>query len=46
MVVPEVVENRATIKFCINVGHTPTETYNMLQLAGEASEIKMYTVVQ
>ena len=25
MVVPEVVETRAAIKFCVNLGHTPTK---------------------
>ena len=44
MVVPEVVETRAAIKFCVNLGHTPTETFNLLKIAGDAPAMKKSTV--
>ena len=31
MVVPEVVETRDTIKFCVKLGYKPTEMFNLLQ---------------
>ena len=31
-----VVEIRAAIKFCVNLGHTLTETFNLLKIAGDA----------
>ena len=31
MVVPEVVETRNTIKFCVKLGYKPTEMFNLLQ---------------
>ena len=40
MVAPEVVKTRAAIKFCVNLGHTPTETFNLLKIAGDAPAMK------
>ena len=43
-VVPEVVETRAAIKFCVNLGHSPTETFKLLQKAGNTPEMKKSAV--
>ena len=40
MVVPEVVETRATIKFCVKLGYEPTEMFYLLQRGGDALEMK------
>ena len=40
MVVPEVVETRATVKFCVKLGYKPTEMFNLLQMDGDALEMK------
>ena len=34
MVVPEVVETRDTIKFCVKLGYKPTEIFGLLQRGG------------
>ena len=44
MVVPDALKTRAAIKFCVNLGHTPTETFNMLKVAGTAPELKKSAV--
>ena len=36
MVVPEVVETRAKIKFFVKLGYKPTEMLNLLQRGGDA----------
>ena len=46
MVVPEVVETRDTIKFCIKLGYTPPEMLFLLQRCGDAFEIKTSTKFQ
>ena len=33
-VVPEVVETRDTIKFCVKLGYKPTEMFGLLQRGG------------
>ena len=43
-VVPEVVETRATIKFCVKLGYKPTEIFSFLQQGGDALEMKKKTV--
>ena len=40
MVVPEVVEARDTIKFCVKLGYKPTEMFGLLQRGGDALEMK------
>ena len=40
MVVPDALKTRAAIKFCVNLGYTPTETFNMLKVAGTAPELR------
>ena len=44
MVVPDALKTRAAIKFCVNLGYTPTETFNMLKVAGTAPELKKSAV--
>ena len=44
MVVPEVVENCATIKFCVKLGYKPIEMFYLLQRCWEAFEMKKYCV--
>ena len=46
MVVPEVVETRDTIKFCVTckLGNKPTEMFGLLQRGGDALEMKKYNV--
>ena len=34
MAVPEVVETRDTIKFCVKLGYKPTEMFSLLQRGG------------
>ena len=34
MVVPEMVETRNTIKFCVKLGYKPTEMFSLLQRYG------------
>ena len=36
MVVPEVVETRDTIKYCVRLGYKPTEMLSLLQRGGDA----------
>ena len=43
MVVPEVEETRAANKFCVKLVYTPTERFNLLQVAGGAPEMKKYS---
>ena len=43
MVVQEVVEVRATIKFCVKLGYKPTEMFSLLQRSGDALEMKKYS---
>ena len=40
MVVPEVVETRDRIKFCVKLGYKPTEMFSLLQRGGNALEMK------
>ena len=35
--------NSNAIKFCVNLGHTPTETFNLLRIAGDAPVMKKST---
>lgn len=44
MTVSEQQEIRATIKFCVNLGYTAIETYNLLLKAGNAPALKKATV--
>ena len=44
MVVPDVVQTSTTIKLCLNLRQTPTGTLNLLQVAGDAAEMKTYSV--
>ena len=45
MVVPEEVETRDTIKFCIKCGYKPPEMLCfLLQIGGDALEMKKYKV--
>ena len=36
----EVIETRATIKFCVKLGYKPTKMFSLLQKYGNALEIK------
>ena len=44
MVIPEVVETRETIKFCVKLGNKPTEMFSLLPRGGDALEMKKYNV--
>ena len=44
MVVPEVVETRDTIKFCVKLGCKPTEMFSLLQRGGDAFKMKKNNV--
>ena len=44
MVVPEVVETRDTIKFCVKLEYKPTEMFSLLQRGGDVLEMKKYNV--
>ena len=44
MVVPEVVENRDMIKFCVKLRYKQTEMFSLLQRGGDALEMKKYNV--
>ena len=40
MVVPEVVETRDRIKFCVKLGCKQTEIFGLLQIGGDVLEMK------
>ena len=44
MVIPEVVKTRDTIKFCVKLGHKPSEMFSLLQRGGNALGMKKYNV--
>ena len=44
MVIPEVVETRETIKFCVKLGNKQSEMFSILQGGGDALEMKKYNV--
>ena len=39
MNVRDVIETRAVIKLFVNLWYLPNETFNLLQIAGEATEM-------
>ena len=44
MVVPEVIETRATITFYVKLGYQPNERFNLLQRGEDALEMKNSTL--